>query len=224
MARYVPRHFLFLEINLAGPLEPLYQRIRDQDLSEGLYLVAAVLHDILDSVLARNVTTNAPGLQAVYLKQLARKRLSLAERRGRARRVAQAAGPRSPTKRLASRITARAIGTVEAAALFTRTLSESLGLLIASDVKTHGFHARMSGRFCLFFYRQPAVRRPAQMHRALPPGAGAHLQRAARARERTHAEESAELDEVRRKRDMMRQRNSRLCRKYGLKGRRERKG
>lgn len=43
-------------------------------------------------------------------------------------------------------------------------------------------------------------------------------------RERTHAEESAELDEVRRKRDMMRQRNSRLCRKYGLKGRRERKG
>lgn len=43
-------------------------------------------------------------------------------------------------------------------------------------------------------------------------------------RERTHAEESAEFDEVRRKRDMMRQRNSRLCRKYGLKGRRERKG
>ena len=43
-------------------------------------------------------------------------------------------------------------------------------------------------------------------------------------RERTRAEESAEFDEVRRKRDMMRQRNSRLCRKYGLKGRRERKG
>lgn len=43
-------------------------------------------------------------------------------------------------------------------------------------------------------------------------------------RERAHAEKSAELDEVRRKRDMMRQRNSRLCRKYGLKGRRERKG
>ena len=42
-------------------------------------------------------------------------------------------------------------------------------------------------------------------------------------RERAHAEESAELDEVRRERDMMRQRNSRLCRKYGLKGRRERK-
>ena len=42
-------------------------------------------------------------------------------------------------------------------------------------------------------------------------------------RERAHAEESAELEEVRRERDMMRQRNSRLCRKYGLKGRRERK-
>ena len=43
-------------------------------------------------------------------------------------------------------------------------------------------------------------------------------------RERAHAEESTELDEVRRERDMMRQRNSRLCRKYGLKGRRERRG
>lgn len=42
-------------------------------------------------------------------------------------------------------------------------------------------------------------------------------------RERAHAEESTELEEVRRERDMMRQRNSRLCRKYGLKGRRERK-
>ena len=42
-------------------------------------------------------------------------------------------------------------------------------------------------------------------------------------RERAHAEASAELEEVRRERDMMRQRNSRLCRKYGLKGRRERK-
>ena len=42
-------------------------------------------------------------------------------------------------------------------------------------------------------------------------------------RERAHAEESAEHEEVRRERDMMRQRNSRLCRKYGLKGRRERK-
>ena len=41
-------------------------------------------------------------------------------------------------------------------------------------------------------------------------------------RERTHAEESAELEAVRRERDMMRQRNSRLCRKYGLKGRRKR--
>lgn len=38
-----------------------------------------------------------------------------------------------------------------------------------------------------------------------------------------HAEESAELDEVRRERDMMRQRNSWLRRKYGLKGQRERK-
>ena len=38
-------------------------------------------------------------------------------------------------------------------------------------------------------------------------------------RERAHAEASAELEEVRRERDMMRQRNSRLCRKYGLKGR-----
>lgn len=43
-------------------------------------------------------------------------------------------------------------------------------------------------------------------------------------RERAHAEESVELADVRRERDMMRQRNSRLCRKYGLKGRRERKG
>ena len=39
-----------------------------------------------------------------------------------------------------------------------------------------------------------------------------------------HAEESAELDKVRRERDMMRRRNSHLYRKYGLKGRRERKG
>lgn len=43
-------------------------------------------------------------------------------------------------------------------------------------------------------------------------------------RERAHAEGSAELEEVWRERDMMRQRNSRLCRKYGLKGQRERKG
>lgn len=35
-------------------------------------------------------------------------------------------------------------------------------------------------------------------------------------RERAHAEESAELEAVRRERDRMRQRNSRLCRKYGL--------
>lgn len=35
-------------------------------------------------------------------------------------------------------------------------------------------------------------------------------------RERAACEESVELEEVRRERDMMRQRNSRLCRKYGL--------
>ena len=38
------------------------------------------------------------------------------------------------------------------------------------------------------------------------------------------AEEAAAIDDVRRERDKMRQRNSRLCRKYGLKGRRGRKG
>ena len=42
-------------------------------------------------------------------------------------------------------------------------------------------------------------------------------------RERVAAEEAADTDDVRRERDMMRQRNSRLCRKYGLKGKRERK-
>jgi DnaJ-class molecular chaperone len=42
-------------------------------------------------------------------------------------------------------------------------------------------------------------------------------------RERAHAEDAADIDDVRRERDMMRQRNSRLCRKYGLLGRRERK-
>ena len=36
--------------------------------------------------------------------------------------------------------------------------------------------------------------------------------------------ESAELEEVRRERNMMRQRNSRLYKKYGLKARRERTG
>lgn len=41
-------------------------------------------------------------------------------------------------------------------------------------------------------------------------------------RERVRAEESAELEEIRRESDTIRQRNSRLCRKYGLKGRRER--
>ena len=34
---------------------------------------------------------------------------------------------------------------------------------------------------------------------------------------------AAEIDDVRRERDRMRQRNSRLCRKCGLKGKRERK-
>ena len=42
-------------------------------------------------------------------------------------------------------------------------------------------------------------------------------------RERVAAEEAADIDDVRRERDMMRQRNSRLCRKYGLQGKRERK-
>ncbi len=43
-------------------------------------------------------------------------------------------------------------------------------------------------------------------------------------RERAACERSDELADVRRERDKMRQRNSRLCRKYGLKGKRERKG
>lgn len=43
-------------------------------------------------------------------------------------------------------------------------------------------------------------------------------------REREACERGEELADVRRERDMMRQRNSRLCRKYGLKGKRERKG
>lgn len=42
-------------------------------------------------------------------------------------------------------------------------------------------------------------------------------------RERAHAEDAADIGDVRRERDKMRQRNSRLCRKYGLKGKRERK-
>ena len=42
-------------------------------------------------------------------------------------------------------------------------------------------------------------------------------------RERAEAEEAAEIDDVRRERDKMRQRNSRLCRKYGLKGKRGRR-
>lgn len=43
-------------------------------------------------------------------------------------------------------------------------------------------------------------------------------------RERAEAEDPAELEAVRRERDAMRQRNSRLCRRYGLKSRRQRGG
>ena len=43
-------------------------------------------------------------------------------------------------------------------------------------------------------------------------------------RERAAAEDSAEIDGVRRERDRLRQANSRTCRKYGLKSRRERRG
>ena len=42
-------------------------------------------------------------------------------------------------------------------------------------------------------------------------------------RERVEAEEAADIDDVRRERDRLRQANSRLCRRHGLKGRRERK-
>ncbi len=42
-------------------------------------------------------------------------------------------------------------------------------------------------------------------------------------RERAAAEEAADIDDVRRERDRLRQRNSRMCRKYGLKGKRERR-
>lgn len=42
-------------------------------------------------------------------------------------------------------------------------------------------------------------------------------------RERAEVEASGELEAARRERDRLRQRNSRLCRKYGLKSRRERK-
>lgn len=42
--------------------------------------------------------------------------------------------------------------------------------------------------------------------------------------ERRAVEESAEVERVRRERNAMRKRNSRLCRKYGLESRRERKG
>lgn len=42
-------------------------------------------------------------------------------------------------------------------------------------------------------------------------------------RERAEIEESGELETTRRERNRLRQRNSRLCRKYGLKSRRERK-
>ena len=42
--------------------------------------------------------------------------------------------------------------------------------------------------------------------------------------ERAAAEGGPAVDAARRERDRLRQRNSRLCRRYGLKGRRERKG
>lgn len=42
-------------------------------------------------------------------------------------------------------------------------------------------------------------------------------------RERAEIEKSGELEATRRERDRLRQRNSRLCRKYGLKSRKERK-
>lgn len=42
-------------------------------------------------------------------------------------------------------------------------------------------------------------------------------------RERAEVEASGELEAAQRERDRLRQRNSRLCRKYGLKSRRERK-
>ena len=41
-------------------------------------------------------------------------------------------------------------------------------------------------------------------------------------RERAAAEDAPEIDDVRRERNRVRQLNSRLCRRYGLKGRRER--
>ena len=43
-------------------------------------------------------------------------------------------------------------------------------------------------------------------------------------REREEKASEAEVADIRRERDRMRQRNSRLCRKYGLKSRRDRKG
>lgn len=95
---------------------------------------------------------------------------------------------------------------------------------IASDVKTHGFHGRDCERDSALFFIVNLLfvdppRCTERYHLEQERAFNEQLER-----ERTHAEESAELDEVRRKRDMMRQRNSRLCRKYGLKGRRERKG
>lgn len=46
----------FWRLILPGRLNLYINESGDQDLFEGLYLVAVVLHDILDSVLARNVT------------------------------------------------------------------------------------------------------------------------------------------------------------------------
>ena len=43
-------------------------------------------------------------------------------------------------------------------------------------------------------------------------------------REREEKADEAEVAQIRRERDRMRQRNSRLCRKFGLKSRRDRRG
>ena len=70
---------------------------------------------------------------------------------------------------------------------------------------------------------QPADGHVPPVHRGVPPGAGAAFNEQLE-RERAHAEDAADIDDVRRERDRMRQRNSRLRRKYGLKGKRERGG
>lgn len=70
---------------------------------------------------------------------------------------------------------------------------------------------------------QPSDRDAPALHRALSPEAGARLQRTARARADMRGGVRRARG-TRRERDMLRQRNSRLYRKYGFKGRRERKG